>query len=185
MGTNAFPDGLVYSLFVPTKMVDFKPEGQAEYIVKVTGLKFEGALFTLSNRGVWDLKDTRTRLPWGGFSLLVDPVAHEAYRAAWRDAMASVLETASFPCWHIGYKLSDRKDDTFKGVGLGAGGGRVPGETWAESLSCAWSHCDLYIVGDQVQYQGWWWEARQRSSGVAPAIFGVGSVFWRRDRRVV
>ena len=118
MGTNAFPDGLVYSLFVPTKMVDFKPEGQAEYIVKVTGLKFEGALFTLSNRGVWDLKDTRTRLPWGGFSLLVDPVAHEAYRAAWRDAMASVLETASFPCWHIGYKLSDRKDDTFKGVGL-------------------------------------------------------------------
>ena len=84
----------------------------------MSGLKLNGDLFTSPNRGQWDLKDTRTRVPWSGFALLVDQVAHDSFRVAWKDAMASVIQAAAFPVWKVGYRLSDRKDDMLKPSGV-------------------------------------------------------------------
>ena len=64
--------------------------------------------------------------------------------------------------------------------GYGAGGGRCPAETWQESRACRWSWVDLYCAGDQVIYQGWWWEAKQRNAGLRPSLFGLGGEVWAR-----
>lgn len=58
--------------------------------------------------------------------------------------------------------------------------GRVAAETHEMSRACRWSWVDTYIVGDKVIYQGWWWEALTRNSGVAPSQFGAASEVWRR-----
>lgn len=61
--------------------------------------------------------------------------------------------------------------------------GRVSSESWEMSRPCRWSWVDTYIRGDMVAYEGWWWEARTRNSGVAPSQFGAASEVWRRDAR--
>ena len=109
--------GLVESLFVATKMVDFVPEGGGgKSVVKVGGLIFRDELFESPNRGQWDLSDTRTRLPWEGVGILVDPEAHDEVRYQWKRLMESVVQGGRFPVWVIRYAVTTGAKDTFRGL---------------------------------------------------------------------
>lgn len=113
--------GVVTTLYVPTKFTDFVPkEGNPEgkSIVKVGGIAIEDSLFISGNRGQWDLKDTRTRLPWGGMGLLVEPEAHAAFRAAWLEAMGWVINVGQFPVWVVGYRMREGAAETYKARGV-------------------------------------------------------------------
>ena len=117
MGLFQADRGLVETLFVPLRFIDFKSDDGKE-IVKVEGVVLDDELFVSENRGVWDAGDTRTKWPWSQSGFVVERESHDLFRAAWRETANAVVRDGGFPVWRLRYRLVDGAKDTFRGRGV-------------------------------------------------------------------